>query len=268
MRLLSGDARLAVFAPLDESLVRSEAVVRRLGSAIALGLIADGEQLPAESELASSLNVSTMTLRDALADLRRRGLVTTRRGRGGGSFVCADEEAISGLFQVRLEELGPSDLRERGDLHAAIAGAAARLAAARASEHEISRLQEILERLEEAEATTARRRLDARFYVEMAACSQSVRLTMAEIEMQTEAGQLPWPAGGSRGRLDEVVAGHRSVLEAIVERRGDLARTRMEQNLAVETAWLVGLHMGLVTGAGHAELSDVRAEPSRRAAAR
>lgn len=266
MRLLSGDARRAVFAPLDEGVVRSEAVVRRLGSAIALGLIADGEQLPAESVLASSLKVSTMTLRDALADLRRRGLVVTRRGRGGGSFVRADDEALAGLFLVRLEELGTSDLRERGDLHAAIAGTAARLAAARASEHEIARLREIVARLQEAEATIDRRRLDARFHVELAACSQSVRLTMAEIEMQTEAGQLPWPAGGSRGRLDEVVAGHRSVVEAIQERRGDLARSRMEQNLAVETAWLVGLHLGLATGTGQAELSAARAESSRRVA--
>ena len=70
MRLLSGDARRAVFAPLDDGSGRSEAVVRRLGSAIALGIIVDGEQLPSEAQLAALLNVSTVTLRDALSDLR------------------------------------------------------------------------------------------------------------------------------------------------------------------------------------------------------
>ena len=65
MRLLSGDARRAVFAPLDDGVVRSEVVVRRLVSAIALGLVVEGEQLPNEADLATSLNVSTFTLRDA-----------------------------------------------------------------------------------------------------------------------------------------------------------------------------------------------------------
>lgn len=241
MGVLSGDARRAVFAPLDEGVVRSEAVVRRLGSAIALGLIVDGEQLPAESALAASLKVSAMTLRDALADLRRRGLVVTTRGRAGGSFVRAADDALAGLFRMRLGELGTSDLRELGDFHAAIAGTAARLAATRASKREIVRLREIVDRMAEAAPTVEKRRLDARFHVELAASSQSVRLTMAEIEVQVEAGQLPWPAEGSRRRLDDVVASHRGVLDAVEDRRGDVARSRMEQNMASETAWLVAM---------------------------
>ena len=73
MHLLSGDARRAVFAPLDDGSLRSEAVTRRVGSAIALGLLGDGEQLPAEAELATLLSVSTVTLREALAELRQAG---------------------------------------------------------------------------------------------------------------------------------------------------------------------------------------------------
>src|SRR3712207_4510864 len=72
VQLLSGDARRAVFAPLDDGALRSEAVVRRVGSAIALGLLADGEQLPTEADLATMLRVSTVTLREALAELRKR----------------------------------------------------------------------------------------------------------------------------------------------------------------------------------------------------
>lgn len=249
MRLLSGDARRAVFAPLDAGGVRSEAVVRRLGSAISLGLLADGEQLPAEATLAASLNVSTVTLRDALADLRERGLVVTRRGRGGGSFVCARDDALCGLTDVRLAELGTSDLRELGDVRAAISGAAARLAAARASEQEIARLCDIVARLDAAERTRERRRLEGRFYVELAACAQSVRLTLAEIDAQSEAGQIPWPAEGSAARVGETVAAHRGVVEAITSRDGQLARSRVEEHLALQTAWLVERRLALPAGA-------------------
>ena len=154
MQLLSGDARRAVFAPLDDGALRSEAVVRRVGSAIALGLLGDGEQLPAETDLATMLNVSTVTLRDALAELRELGLVETRRGRGGGSFVRARDDALAELADARLAELGTTDLRELGDAHGAVAATAARLAAGRASVHEIARLRDIVDRLAAAPTTT------------------------------------------------------------------------------------------------------------------
>ena len=129
-----GAGRQAVFAPLDDGAGRSEAVVRRLGSAIALGLIADGEQLPAEAELATSLGVATVTLREALSDLRRRGLVETRRGRGGGSFVRVSETgAVRRCPGAACGSWATTDLRELGEFHAAVAGTAARLAAERAS---------------------------------------------------------------------------------------------------------------------------------------
>lgn len=250
MRLLSGDAQRAVFAPLDDGVVRSEVVVRRLGSAIALGLIADGEQLPAEAALATSLNVSTMTLRDALADLRRRGLVVTRRGRQGGSFARARPEALAGLSRVRLAELGSSDLRELGDLQSAIAGMASKLAALRASDVEIARLREIVDRLFVTPGAIDRRRLDVRFHVELAACSQSVRLTQAQIDLQSEAGQIPWPAGDSDEYLGTLVAGYGRVIDAIEARDADLARTRMEQVVLLQTRWVVRLRIDLATGAG------------------
>lgn len=267
MRLLSGDARRAVFAPLDEGVVRSEAVARRLGGAISLGLIVDGEQLPPEAALATSLNVSTMTLRGALADLRERGLVVTRRGRGGGSFVRASDAVLTGLSRVRLQELGTSDLRELGDVHAAISGASARLAAGRASGQETTRLRDIVDRLCSADGTTEQRRLDGRFYVEVAACAQSVRLTMAEIDIQGEAGQIPWPAEGSPARVAAVVAAHRCVIEAIAARDGERARSVVEEHLAARTTWLVQMRLDLTTGTFRPSRSSARGPRARREAA-
>ena len=79
-----------VFAPLDEG-GRAGTVARRLAQAITLGLLLDGERLPAETQLASQFGVSPVTLREALAELREAGLVETRRGRRGGSFIHAPD---------------------------------------------------------------------------------------------------------------------------------------------------------------------------------
>ena len=215
MRLLSGDARRAVFAPLDDGSGRSEAVARRLGSAIALGIIVDGEQLPSEAHLAALLNVSTVTLRDALADLRARGLVDTRRGRGGGSFVRASEDALTELSLGRLREIGSIELRELGDVRAAVGGTAARLAADRATASEIARLREILDRLAAVDEGTRQRRIESRYYIDVAAAAQSVRLTLQEIELQAELGQLLWGTPRTAAELAATIASHRQVVDAI-----------------------------------------------------
>jgi len=245
MRLLSGDARQAVFAPLDDGSGRSEAVVRRLGSAIALGIIVDGEQLPSETQLAAMLNVSTVTLRDALSDLRARGLVSTRRGRGGGSFVRASEEALTELSLGRLHEIGSTDLRELGDVHAAVAGTAARLCAQRATASEIARLREILDRMAASAEGIQQRRIESRYYIDTAASAQSVRLTLKEIELQAELGQLLWGTPRSAPELASTVANHRQVVDAIEARDGALARRIAEDHIGEVTGHLIDVHLRL-----------------------
>ncbi len=243
MQVLSGDARRAVFAPLDDGALRSEAVVRRVGSAIALGLLGDGEQLPTENDLATMLNVSTMTLREALAELRRLGLVETRRGRGGGSFVRSREDVLADLADARLAGLGTVDLRELGDVHAAVASTAARLAASRASAVEVGRLREVVARLAAADSVTAQRRAEGRFYVELAACAQSVRLTMQEMDLHLELGELPWPPAHAPRLLDVIVAAHGAVLDAVEQRDADRARALTEQHIELRTGWSIELHL-------------------------
>src|ERR1700678_3722971 len=60
-----------------------------LAGEIAAGTLVPGDKLPAEQDLATWFGVSRMTLRHALAELTRRGLVTRAVGRHGGTFVAA-----------------------------------------------------------------------------------------------------------------------------------------------------------------------------------
>nr|WP_275585846.1 FCD domain-containing protein [Geodermatophilus sabuli] len=229
--------------------MRSEAVVRRVGSAIALGLLGDGEQLPSENDLATMLNVSTVTLRDALAELRALGLVETRRGRGGGSFVRLRDAALAGLADARLAELGTADLRELGDVHGAVVAAAAGLAASRASVREVARLRDVVDRLAKEATSPGQRRADGRFYVELAACAQSVRLTMQEMDLHLELGQLPWPPAAEPRLLEVVVASHRAVVDAVEARDAVRARELAAGHVDTRTAWSVALHLRRLRGA-------------------
>lgn len=249
---------VAVFAPLDDGAVRSEAVVRRLAGAIALGLIADGEQLPPEAELATSLRVAVVTLREALADLRRRGLVETRRGRGGGSFVRFSADALAELARRRSAELGTTDLRELGEFHAAVAGAAAHLSAERAGAHDLARLEATLAAFAAAERPADRRRIDGRLHIEIAAAAQSVRLTLTQLEIQTQLAELQVDPADPAGWAMDTLGAHTAVLNAIRDRDAGAARRLAEEHIARRTRAMIAQR--LARGAGHGESARVPVE--------
>ncbi len=238
---LPSSARRAVLAPLDPR-GRVAEVERRLSDAIRVGVFGDGDQLPAEAELAAQLGVATVTLREALVGLRRTGLVETRRGRNGGTFVHAPAEAAHARLVERLAELSVDELRDLADHRAAVAGAAAELAADRASEADVARLAEHVERLAGAATAGERRAADARFHVEMAATTRSLRLTRAEMDLQTEAGALVWLAAGDDGPA-RALADHRAILDAVRARDGAAARACVAAHVAAEMAAVVALHL-------------------------
>ena len=65
-----------------------EETVERLGTAIRIGLLTPGSQLPPERQLAEELSISRSTLRQALTTLVQSGHLTSARGRTGGTFVA------------------------------------------------------------------------------------------------------------------------------------------------------------------------------------
>src|SRR6187551_2517051 len=101
-------ARAAVFAPLGPA-GRAELVEQRLTDAIELGLLSHGEKLPSESEMARQFGVATVTAREALEALREKGLVETKRGRDGGSFVTS-ENTRSTSIERRVQQLSRIEL--------------------------------------------------------------------------------------------------------------------------------------------------------------
>jgi DNA-binding FadR family transcriptional regulator len=237
-----------VFSPLDRA-GRVDAVVDRLTRVIDLGLIGDGEQLPPETELAAQLGVSTVTLREGLAVLRQQGLLETRRGRTGGSFVRARPRSIASRVRSRLAAMSTHELRDIGDLHVAIAGATARLAAERAGVDQIERIGRLVKELASAEGIGARHRADARFHIEVAAAAQSVRLTKVETELQTEVGDLLWlPLLDESAYHQTAVNQHELIATAIRRRYEDAAWSRAEEHGRGETARLIELHLHLTEG--------------------
>ncbi|MER7582890.1 FCD domain-containing protein [Kitasatospora sp. NPDC097691] len=236
----------AVLAPLTD-LGRADAVARRITEAIALGLVADGDQLPSENDLSDQLGVANGTVREALALLREAGLIETRRGRNGGSFIRTPVEGSQPLQLARLRDIATVDLRDLGDEELAVFGTAARLAAERAPADLGPRLTRLVHELRDAAGPAEQRRADARFHIELTVAAQSVRLTQLAVRLQAELGPLLWlpaPYGADQERLAEQ---HREILVAVLA--GDAVGAR-----AAAEAHVVGCVHHLVRG--HLELAD------------
>jgi len=221
-------AYAAVFAPL-EAQGRAEAVARRLGEAITLGLLPDGSPLPSESDLADRFGVATVTVREALGALREDNLIRTRRGRGGGSFVCAPADGGRRALLARLRHMGLGELRDLADHYTAIGAMAAQLAALRADAEDVRRLREFDLAGRESRTAAGRWRAEGNFHLELAASAQSARLTREEMALQSEVGMLLWVShaqadqnGASAHRHTEIVgfvaAGDASGARASAER--------------------------------------------------
>ncbi|MEU5099907.1 FCD domain-containing protein [Streptomyces sp. NPDC020996] len=222
---------------------RAQEVVQRITEAIYLGLLSDGEKLPVEVQLAAQFNVAPMTVREALSELREQGLVETKRGRSGGSFVRHPKSPPVEPQRQRLAAMTISGLRDIVDEHLAVAGRSAQLAAERASAVNVRRLFTLTEQLRTADNLGDRIRADCRFHIELAVAAQSPRLTRLEANLQAEVSGLLWLPIGPEIDLDAVVEEHHAIATAVVSENGDEARRLTEEHVAGNLRRLTALHL-------------------------
>ena len=114
-----------------------ERIAERIVTAIALGEFVPDQRLPAERELATMLEVSRTTVREALQRLQASGYVTTRRGRGGGTFVRTGRGPDADGMIARTLIPAWADLTDQLDFRRLVEQLIARAAAERRDERDV-----------------------------------------------------------------------------------------------------------------------------------
>lgn len=196
----------------------SEQVFEQLKQLIVSGEWYVGMKIPPEMELAESMNVSRVTLRQALQKLTVLGLLETKVGEG--SFVR--EESLGKQMKVAISPaayLQPHTLREVYDFRRAIEIQSAGLAAEYATQEQIDALREIYQRQADVEhhTTESFAETDLEFHIQIARCTgNSLILTVYEVlwdilsnAMQRTVSQLGFQYGLEyHGQLLEAIANH------------------------------------------------------------
>ena len=174
----------AVFKPVTAPSMFEE-TVERLGTAIRLGLLSAGSKLPPERELADELRISRSTLRQALTTLEQSGHLISRRGRSGGTFVSEQPPLAEGASPT----LGAQTWAVL-EYRVAIEAGATLLAAERVEPADLERLEELVQRMADADDFEDYRRADIRFHIGVAEAARSPRLVEAMTEVQGQMSGL------------------------------------------------------------------------------
>ncbi|UWQ91031.1 FCD domain-containing protein [Aliisedimentitalea scapharcae] len=214
----------------------STSVVRQIEQLILRGILRPGERLPSERELSDKLGVSRPSLRDAVAELQQRGLLSSRAG--SGIFVA---DVLGSAFSPALIQLFASQdeavfdyLSFRRDME----GLAAQRAAKFGSDSDLKVIQTILDKMEVAQTKRnpeEEAKLDAQFHSAIIDASHNVvmlHMMRSMFDLLREGvfynRKIMFKQRTSRAALLDQ---HRAINDALQARDPDRARTAVEDHL-------------------------------------
>lgn len=214
----------------------SHSVVRQIELLILRGLLRPGERLPSERELAERMGVSRPSLREAIAELQERGLLTTRAG--AGVFVAnmlgsAFSGALTQLFASH-EEAVFDYISFRRDLE----GMAAERAARFGSDTDLMVIDTVFHKMEAAHSKrnpADEAELDAEFHLAIIEASHNIIMLhmMRAMFDLLRAGVFynRQQMFKQRTTRDDLLEQHRAINQAIQQRDPQAARQAAEAHM-------------------------------------
>jgi GntR family transcriptional regulator, transcriptional repressor for pyruvate dehydrogenase complex len=221
----------------------SQAVVRQIESLILHGVLRPGERLPAERDLSDRLGVSRPSLREAVAELQDRGLLTTRAG--AGIYVA---DVLGSAFSPALVDLFRTDdqalfdyVAFRRDMEALAAERAAR----QGSDTDLKVIDTIFHKMEAAHSKrdpSDEAALDADFHMAIIEASHNVimlHMLRSMYELLKEGVFYNRQAMfRQRTTRDQLLDQHRAINTALQARDPVAARAAVEAHLSYVLASL------------------------------
>jgi len=214
----------------------ADTVMHQIEQLILRGILRPGERLPSERDLSDKLGVSRPSLREAIADLEGRGLLTTRKGSGiyvADVLGSAFSEPLIQLFASHKEALFDY-ISFRRDLEGMAAERASRLA----SDTDLKVITALFKKMEAAHGKrnpAEESALDAEFHMAIVEASHNVFMLhmMRSMFEMLRAGvfynrQVMFKVRTTRKALLDQ---HRVIHDAILARNPSAARKAIEQHL-------------------------------------
>lgn len=207
-------------------------VADKLLQMVVSGELTPGERLPTEAQLAATFGVSRNVLREAVASLRSRGVLETRRGIG--TFVS--EAALHSSFEIDPDDLlAPTPLIQIYQLRLEVESGAAAIAAQQRTEAQLARLEQALLRVNDpAPGWVGGAESAVDFHEEIARATNNPYFEQLMAHLRGaihKAVRTLRHSGEGTSRIAQVENEHRTIFDAIRRRDADAARTAMRAHL-------------------------------------
>ncbi|MFI9581765.1 FadR/GntR family transcriptional regulator [Streptomyces sp. NPDC052236] len=216
-----------------------EEALEQILQLLRLGLVSGGDRLPAERELADRMGISRVTLREVLKVLTEQGLVESRRGRYGGTFVLhrpdthGEDELRRRVAAVDVEDT----LRFREVLEVGAAGLCA--APPGLTDEDARRLRAALAATHDAPLAEYRRQ-DTLLHLTLAELSGSATLTSQYAAVRATLNELLDCIPLLVRNLEHSQQQHEALVGAVLEADADAAREVMREHCEGTAALLRG----------------------------
>jgi DNA-binding FadR family transcriptional regulator len=209
-----------------------EYVAEQIRRQIGLGIIAPGEALPPERDLARMFGVGRATVQLAVGALEAQKLITTRRGRAGGSFVLAALEPTA--VDMRVVEVANSSERiaEALDYRLVVEPVVARMAAGRRTKADLVLLKTAADRMAEVATDQDFMREDTAFHLAIARVTRNGFLIAGIEDTRLQLNSVLSLLPDTRAEHVRSMRDHEEILSAIHNGDSEAAEECMAAHVA------------------------------------
>jgi DNA-binding FadR family transcriptional regulator len=218
-------------------------VTRVLAGRIVNGDIGVDDMAPTEQDICAEFDVSKTTAREVIGALASRGLVTVRHGRRMEIRPVSDWNHLDPLLLELKHD--PEAVRQTlGDLHdlrMLLEPELAARAALMATDEQLARMRQALERMEDLEGDPdSYLEIDVDFHSEIATASGNVVLAFV-LDSVSELLRVSRRVTNLINAMPETTVAHRRIYEAVRAHEPETARQAMRTHLLTVTeVWARG----------------------------
>lgn len=203
------------------------------------GRLRVGDQLPPESTLARTMGVSQVPVREAVKSLEHMGLLTVKRGSGGGVFVAEPSLEPFSRFFTLLLSMGKASVNEITQARLMFEPGVAALAAQNAEPDQVTALRRAHQEYEAAVLGDQPRKMaDMEFHVILAESSRNQVLEMLLKALVPLLFRTVQDHEFTRGDRMKGILEHEAVLLAVEARDPAAAQEAMSEHVRrMATYW-------------------------------
>lgn len=240
MTMPRGQSRLTLRVRPPEKSTLTHQVTSLLTEEIVSRRLPPNELLPKEQALAEQLGVSRMVIRESLRMLAAFGLIDVRHG--VGAYVNPPEawqleEPLSLLLRAERESL-MRWLEVRSLFEVGLV----KLAATRATDEDLARMREALDRMRSCAEPEDVVSADLDFHLALSAATGNPLVAVLMGPLTKPMREHLLAAVRIPERLEQSIAEHEAIVQAVADRDPERAASLMERHLAIVAEEIDTLH--------------------------